>query len=105
MLKNNQLITFISFLLFSISVDPQAFKERAKQQHDRIIEILDKIDVCSLNSLRSLQKLTNIYDFLIENPLRHFIPSTKLFNNQSYADYEAELLMYIRMATTGNSIK
>ncbi|KAI8128742.1 hypothetical protein FF38_09976 [Lucilia cuprina] len=86
-------------------VDLQAFKVRAKQQHDRIIEILDKIDVCSINSLRCLQKLTKTYDFLIENPLRHFIPSTKLFNNQSYADYEAELLMYIRMATTGNSIK
>lgn len=93
------------FISLSISVDPQAFQERAKHQHDRIIEILDKIDVCSINSLRNLQKLTKIYDFLIENPLRHFIPSTKLFNNQSYADYEAELLMYIRIATTGKSIK
>lgn len=89
----------------SITVDPQQYKQKAKQQHDRIIEILDKIDVCSVNTLHSLQKLAKFYDFLIENPLRHFIPPSKTYNNQSYADYEAELVMYIRIATTGNSIK
>ncbi|XP_061394199.1 augmin complex subunit dgt5 [Musca vetustissima] len=86
-------------------VDPQQYKQKAKQQHDRIIEVLDKIDVCSVNTLHSLQKLAKFYDFLIENPLRHFIPPTKTFNNQTYADYEGELTMYIRIATTGNSIK
>ncbi|XP_075165668.1 dim gamma-tubulin 5 [Haematobia irritans] len=86
-------------------VDPQQYKLKAKQQHDRIIEILDKIDVCSVNTLHSLQKLAKIYDFLIENPLRHFIPPSKTYNNQSYADYEGELVMYTRIATTGNSIK
>lgn len=119
-LKHLSLILFLSWLLiliplgvhFSysfydsfISVDPLQFKCKAKQQHDRIIETIDKIDVCSVNTIHSLQKLAKFYDFLIENPLRHFIPPSKNFNNQSYADYEAELTMYIRMATTGNLIK
>ncbi|XP_013097699.2 augmin complex subunit dgt5 [Stomoxys calcitrans] len=86
-------------------VEPQQYKLKAKQQHDRIIEILDKIDVCSVNTLHNLQKLSKFYDFLIENPLRHFIPATKTYNNQTYADYEGELVMYARIATTGNSIK
>lgn len=103
-------LIFVRLLLIansksSITVDPQQYKQKAKQQHDRIIEILDKIDVCSVNTLHSLQKLAKFYDFLIENPLRHFIPPSKTYNNQSYADYEAELVMYIRIATTGNSIK
>uniref|UniRef100_A0A1I8NYQ8 Uncharacterized protein n=1 Tax=Stomoxys calcitrans TaxID=35570 RepID=A0A1I8NYQ8_STOCA len=86
-------------------VDPQQFQSKAKQQHDRINEILDKIDVCSVNTLQNLQKLATFYDFLIENPLRHFIPPSKTFNNQTYADYESEFVMYLRIATTGNSIK
>lgn len=94
----------ISINLF-ISVDISALKLKAKQEHDRIAELLDKIHVTSNNTMHQLERLNKLYDFIIANPLRHFIPITKKFNNQSYCEYEAEFELYYRMATVGNSIK
>ncbi|KAL9913463.1 augmin complex subunit dgt5 [Glossina fuscipes] len=86
-------------------VDISALKLKAKQEHDRIAELLDKIHDTTNNTMHQLERLNKLYDFIIANPLRHFIPITKKFNNQSYCEYEAEFELYYRMATAGNSIK
>lgn len=86
-------------------MDPARVRQKVKEQHENIAELLDKTRIVEISTFRSLKKVSKFYDFLIENPLRHYIPSTKLFNNQTYSDYESEYLMYYRVATVGSSIK
>ncbi|XP_011196507.1 augmin complex subunit dgt5 isoform X2 [Zeugodacus cucurbitae] len=88
-----------------IMVDAQSCKQKIKQHREQIEEMLDKIDVSSINTNRTLHKLSKLYDFMLANPLRHYIPAERNYNNQTYADYEAEFSMYYRMATVGASIK
>ncbi|XP_017472394.1 PREDICTED: uncharacterized protein LOC108363517 [Rhagoletis zephyria] len=88
-----------------IMVDAQSCRQKIKQHREQIEEMLDKIDVTSINTNRTLQKLLKLYDFILSNPLRRYIPPQRNFNNQTYADYEAEFSMYYRMATVGASIK
>uniref|UniRef100_A0A1A9W9P4 Uncharacterized protein n=1 Tax=Glossina brevipalpis TaxID=37001 RepID=A0A1A9W9P4_9MUSC len=87
------------------TVDTSALKLNAKREHDKITELLDKIHVTSNNTLDQLERTDKLYNFIITNPLRHFIPKTKKFNNRSYCEYEEEFELYYRMATGGNSIK
>ncbi|XP_014099947.1 augmin complex subunit dgt5 [Bactrocera oleae] len=88
-----------------VMVDAQSCKPKIKQHREQIEEMLDKIDVVNINTNRTLHKLSKLYDFMLVNPLRHYIPTEKNYNNQTYSDYEAEFLMYYRMATVGASIK
>lgn len=37
------------------------------------------------------------YEFLINDPLRAFVPKTKLYNNRSFEDYAHEYNMYYKM--------
>lgn len=39
-------------------------------------------------------------NFMMENPLRKFIPEKKLFNGLSYQEYEREFLLYYNMLKT-----
>lgn len=93
------------FFLLNRIVDAQSCKPKIKQHREQIEEMLDKIDVVNINTNRTLHKLSKLYDFMLVNPLRHYIPTEKNYNNQTYSDYEAEFLMYYRMATVGASIK
>ncbi|CAD7013877.1 unnamed protein product [Ceratitis capitata] len=88
-----------------IIVDAENYQQKIKQHREQIEEMLDKIDVTNINTNRTLQKLSKLYEFILSNPLRHYIPLERNYNNQTYADYEAEFSMYYRMATVGASIK
>ncbi|XP_054740347.1 augmin complex subunit dgt5 isoform X1 [Anastrepha obliqua] len=88
-----------------IMVDAQSCRQKIKQHREQIEEMLDKIDVTNINTNRTLHKLSKLYDFILANPLRRYIPSDRKYNNQTYADYEGEFSMYYRMATVGASIK
>ncbi|XP_067630740.1 augmin complex subunit dgt5 [Eurosta solidaginis] len=88
-----------------IMVDAHSCKQKMKQHREKVEELLDKMDVNNINTNRTLNKLSKLYEFILANPLRHYIPSDRSYSNQTYADYEAEYSMYHRMATVGASIK
>lgn len=98
-------ILFCYFFLLYHIVDAESCKQKIKQHREQIEELLDKIDVTTINTNRTLHKLSKLYEFMLSNPLRHYIPNERNYSNQTYADYEAEFSMYYRMATVGASIK
>lgn len=93
----------------SITVSPEvnsvSMRARSKQQQEQLVELLDKIEVADINTKRLLKKATKYYSFLLKNPLKNYIPSTKCLNNQTFSDYESEYQTLYRMVTMGNNNK
>ena len=80
-------------------MNEQELKQKAKQHTDEIAEILDKIDMIAINTQQTLNKTEKYYKFLLNLPLKNFIPPNKLLNRRSYVNYDSEYNMYYRMAT------
>ncbi|KAH8407460.1 hypothetical protein KR222_001470, partial [Zaprionus bogoriensis] len=86
-------------------VDPHDLKLRARRQHEEITQLLDNIEALDVRAQLQLQKAERNYRFILDNPLRKYIPPTRRYNNATYADYESEFNLYYRIATAGGSIK
>lgn len=65
-----------------------------QQQIDDVAEIMDKTTIMCSNTKEILNNIERYYTFLIENPLRKYIPKTKMFDSLTYFDYEREFLLY-----------
>ncbi|KAM8711376.1 hypothetical protein ACLKA7_000504 [Drosophila subpalustris] len=86
-------------------VDPHHLKMKARRQHDEIVQYLDNIEAIGHKTENRLQRAKRIYQFMLDNPLRQYVPPKILVKNASYADYESEFKLYYRIATKGGSIK
>ncbi|XP_017125148.1 augmin complex subunit dgt5 [Drosophila elegans] len=82
-------------------VDPHDLRLRASRQHEEIDHLLDNLMAIGVKTQLQLEKAERIYHFLLENPLRRYVPPGKRYNNGSFADYESEFNLYYRMATNG----
>uniref|UniRef100_A0A182QYH7 Uncharacterized protein n=1 Tax=Anopheles farauti TaxID=69004 RepID=A0A182QYH7_9DIPT len=72
-------------------------EQRWKLNHDKICEMLDKIETLTNCAQQTAETVRKYYNFALANSLRKFVPSTKLFASRSYREYENEYLMYYRM--------
>ncbi|EDW02395.1 augmin complex subunit dgt5 isoform X2 [Drosophila grimshawi] len=97
--------TDLKLNLEPLIVDPHDLKLKARRQHEEIIQILHNIEALGTKTQHQLQRLKRIFRFITENPLRKYVPPTKLFNNANFAVYESEFNLYYRIATAGGSIK
>ncbi|XP_017106209.2 augmin complex subunit dgt5 [Drosophila bipectinata] len=86
-------------------VDPHDLRLKANRQHEEIDQLLDNLLAIGVKTQLQLEKAERIYQFLLANPLRRYVPPGKRFNNGNYVDYESEFNLYYRMATTGGSIR
>ncbi|XP_017069399.1 augmin complex subunit dgt5 [Drosophila eugracilis] len=84
-------------------VDPHDLRLKASRQHEEIDQLLDNLMAIGVKTQLQLEKAERIYHFLLENPLRRYVPPGNLYKNGSYADYEAEFNLYYRMVTNGGS--
>ncbi|XP_043644016.1 augmin complex subunit dgt5 [Drosophila teissieri] len=86
-------------------VDPHDLRLKAGRQHEEIDQLLDNLMAIGVKTQLQLEKAERIYQFLLENPLRRYVPPSKRYNNGSFADYESEFNLYYRMATNESSIR
>ncbi|XP_017039227.1 augmin complex subunit dgt5 [Drosophila ficusphila] len=86
-------------------VDPHDLRLKANRQHEEIDQLLDNLMAIGVKTQLQLEKAERIYHFLLENPLRRYVPPSRRYNNGSFADYESEFNLYYRMATNGGSIR
>lgn len=77
-----------------IEIDEEQLAKMKCRQIEEITEIIDETthiaqirDVC-------LQRLGKYMEFLKTNPLRKYIPKSRLFNGRSYQEYEEEFMLY-----------
>ncbi|XP_034479494.1 augmin complex subunit dgt5 [Drosophila innubila] len=97
--------TDLKLNLEPLIVDPHHLKMKARRQHDKIVQYLDNIEALGVKTQHRLQRAERIYQFILENPLRQYVPPKIKVKNASYADYESEFKLYYRIATAGGSIK
>nr|XP_016930138.1 augmin complex subunit dgt5 [Drosophila suzukii] len=86
-------------------VDPHDLRLKANRQHEEIDQLLDNLMAIGVKTQLQLEKAERIYHFLLENPLRRYVPPGKRYNNGSFGDYESEFNLYYRMATNGGSMR
>ncbi|XP_016983880.1 augmin complex subunit dgt5 [Drosophila rhopaloa] len=86
-------------------VDPHDLRLKASRQHEEIDHLLDNLMAIGVKTELQLKKAERIFHFLLENPLRRYVPPGKRYNNGSFGDYESEFNLYYRMATNGASIR
>ncbi|EDV56304.1 augmin complex subunit dgt5 [Drosophila erecta] len=86
-------------------VDPHDLRLKASRQHEEIDQLLDNLMAIGVKTQLQLEKAERIYQFLLENPLRRYVPPSKRYNSGSFADYESEFNLYYRMATNESSIR
>ncbi|XP_037951520.1 augmin complex subunit dgt5-like [Teleopsis dalmanni] len=91
------------FKLDLIHIDTNLLNEKQKLQQERILQIFDKIKETNVSTDYILNKCSKLYNFRLENPLRHYIPPSKTFNDQTYSEYESEYNLYYRLATEDTS--
>lgn len=89
----------------SALVDPHDLRLKASRQQDEMDQLLDNMLAIGVKTQLQLDKAERIYRFLLDNPLRRFVPPSKRHNNGCYADYESEFNLYYRMTTNGGSIR
>ncbi|XP_037944742.1 augmin complex subunit dgt5-like [Teleopsis dalmanni] len=97
--------TDLKYSLDLTHIDTNLFKEKQKLQKEIIAQLFDKIKETGINTEHILNRCSKLYNFLLENPLRHYIPHHKTFNNQTYSDYESEYNFYYRLSTGDTSTK
>jgi hypothetical protein len=78
-------------------VNKSKLKRLDTENSETITELLDQIDVITINCNRTIAIVQKYYDFLVTNPLRNYVPLSKLFNGRTYREYEAEYMMYYRI--------
>lgn len=87
----------INHLFLSYLVDEKKLKKRVETDFEYMSELLHQIKLGSVKIKYTLDEANKYYNFLLSNPLKKFIPETKLFNGRTYAEYEAQYLVYFRM--------
>ncbi|XP_030560120.1 augmin complex subunit dgt5 [Drosophila novamexicana] len=91
--------------LETLIVDPHDLKLKARRQHEEIVQLLDNIESLGDKTQHQLHRIERIFRFIVDNPLRQYVPPSKRFNNANFAVYESEFNLYYRIATAGGSIK
>ncbi|XP_064548033.1 augmin complex subunit dgt5 [Drosophila montana] len=91
--------------LETLIVDPHDLKLKARRQHEEIVQLLDNIESLGEKTQHQLHRIERIFRFIVDNPMRQYVPPTKRFNNANFAVYESEFNLYYRIATAGGSIK
>ncbi|XP_037714627.1 augmin complex subunit dgt5 [Drosophila subpulchrella] len=97
--------TDLKLNLQPLIVDPHDLRLKANRQHEEIDQLLDNLMAIGVKTQLQLEKAERIYHFLLENPLRRYVPPGKRYNNGSFGDYESEFNLYYRMATNGGSMR
>ncbi|EDW08268.1 augmin complex subunit dgt5 [Drosophila mojavensis] len=91
--------------LETIIVDPHGLKLSARRQHEEIVQLLDNIESLGTKTQHQLHRIKRIYRFIVENPMRLYVPPNRCYKNANFSVYESEFNLYYRMATAGGSIK
>ncbi|XP_017019786.1 augmin complex subunit dgt5 [Drosophila kikkawai] len=86
-------------------VDPHDLRLKASRQQDEMDQLLDNMQAIGVKIQLQRDRAERIYRFLLDNPLRRFVPPSKRHNNGSFADYESDFNLYYRMATNGASMR
>ncbi|KAH8271599.1 hypothetical protein KR018_010789, partial [Drosophila ironensis] len=86
-------------------VDPHDLRLKASRQSEKIDQLLDNLLAIGVKTRLQLEKTERFYHFLLDNPLRRYVPPGRRFNNGNFGDYENEFNLYYRMATSGGSIR
>lgn len=68
-----------------------------QKQIENVAEIMDKTTMICSNTKEILNNIERYYKFMKENPMRKYVPKTKLFDGLTYYDYEREFLLYYNM--------
>lgn len=95
----------ISIKSLQFSVKNKELQSKTKQQSDKNSELLDKMELTVDKLNHTYKNVHKLYDFIIENPLRNYIPPKRLFKDETYMDFESEFTMYYRMATESQKFK
>ncbi|XP_020803295.1 augmin complex subunit dgt5 [Drosophila serrata] len=86
-------------------VDPHDLRLKVSRQQDEMDQLLDNMNAIGVKTQLQRDRAERIYRFLLDNPLRRFVPPSKRHNNGSFADYECEFNLYYRMTTNGGSLR
>ncbi|KAH8253516.1 hypothetical protein KR032_005893 [Drosophila birchii] len=86
-------------------VDPHDLRLKASRQQDEMDQLLDNMHAIGVKTQLQWDRAERIYRFLLDNPLRRFVPPSKRHNNGSFADYESEFNLYYRMTSNGSSMR
>jgi hypothetical protein len=78
-------------------VNKSKLKRLDVENNEAITELLDQIGQITITSGQTIDRLRKYYNFLVTNPLRNYVPLSKLFNGRTYREYEAEYMMYYRI--------
>lgn len=81
---------------FSI-VNESELIAKNSENYERISELLDIIPSLHGTTTRILENVDNYFEYLLNNPLRKYVPPSKLFNGKTYKEYENEYTLYYRM--------
>ena len=85
------------------SVDEAKIKAMKIKQNDDLTRLMDEAAVIGSNTLEIMNTNSRYFKFLLENPLRKFIPKSKLFNGLTYPDFEREFMLYYNMIAAKGS--
>lgn len=88
---------------FYFSVDEAKIKAMKMKQNDDLTRLTDEAAVIGSNTLEIMNTNSRYFKFLLENPLRKFIPKSKLFNGLTYPDFEREFMLYYNMIAAKGS--
>lgn len=77
----------------SFTVTTTSFNQKQYNNNNRIEEIIDRIDALRADTAQTIKDIHKYFDFLLKNPLKQFIPKTKLFNGRAFHEYEEEFLI------------
>ncbi|ALC41445.1 dgt5 [Drosophila busckii] len=80
-------------------VDPHNLKLKARRQHEEMAQLLDNIETLGVKTQHQLVRAERVYRFLLDNPMRRYMPPKKLFNKLPFEAYESEFNLYYRLAT------
>lgn len=92
--QQEQLLLNLDIDVKPIVVDMTRLDDMKRRQIEAITEILDETQRIGQINKAVLQRLQKYMDFLKENPLRKYIPKSRLFNGRCYQEYEDEFMMY-----------
>jgi hypothetical protein len=99
--SNQLLLPFLSVIepkfesLSNMSITD--LKKQRDLNREAISELLDEISKTNVRTKSCLRELEVLYQYLLTNPLKKFVPSSKKFDGKTYKEYENDFSLYYKM--------
>lgn len=98
---NRRLLPILSMIEPKVEVPPELSIDDLKTQRDlnreAICELLDEISKTNVQTKSFLREMEVLYQYLLANPLKKFVPSSRKFDGKTYKEYENDFNLYYKM--------